>query len=183
MGRIFALSMAMLLTSSANAASAPQASWGKAGISLDQYRKDSLECGLKGYYTDISSTDDAKAFVSASRQLDTMTTSTMSPKVISSSGTGPNSTDAVDQMVRYADQQQHIVDSVHPDERFKNIKKTLVSATEQCLIARGYSKFVLTDEQRRSLRKLKAGSDQRRAYLYSLASSPEVLASQKTAQP
>jgi hypothetical protein len=180
---MLALSLTLFVAGSAVAATAPQTSWGKSGISLDQYRRDSVECGLKGYYSDISKTDDAKAFVSASRQLDTMTTGTTSPNVISSSGTGPSSTDAVDQMVRYADQQQHIVDGVRPDERFKSIKKTLVSATEQCLIARGYSKFVLTDEQRHALKKLKAGSDQRRAYLYSLASNPDVLASQKTAQP
>jgi hypothetical protein len=86
-------------------------------------------------------------------------------------------------MDRYADQQQHIVDSIRPGERFKSIKKMLVSATEQCLIDRGYSKFELTDEQRHELKKLKAGSDRRRAYLYSLASNPEILASQKTAQP
>ena len=161
-----------------------QASWGKAGISLAQYRKDSLECGIQGYYSDISKTDDAKAFVTASRQLDTMTTGSSAPNVTSSSGTGPSSTDAVDQSgIRYADQQQHIVDSVRPNERFHSIKKMLVSATEQCLIARGYSKFLLTDEQRHTLKKLKAGSDQRRAYLYGLASSPEVLASQKIAEP
>jgi hypothetical protein len=183
MGRTLALTLAVLVGSSVTAAPAPQASWGKAGISLEQYRKDSLECGLKGYYSDISKTDDAKAFVTASRQLDTMTTGASAPNVTASSGTGPSSTDAVDQMVRYADQQQHIVDSARPNERFHNIKKTLVSVTEQCLAARGYSKFELTDEQRHTLKKLKAGSDQRRAYLYSLATSPEVLASQKTGQP
>lgn len=183
MGRRFALSLVVIVGSSVTAAPAPQASWGKAGISLDQYRRDSVECGLKGYYSDISKTEDAKAFVSASRQLETMTTGTTSPNVISSSGTGPSSTDAVDQMVRYADQQQHIVDNVRPDERFRSIKKSLISATDQCLIARGYSRFQLTDGQRHALKKLKAGSDQRRAYLYSLASNPEVLASQRTAQP
>jgi hypothetical protein len=183
MARVFLLSLAVLVAGSATAASAPQASWGKAGVSLDQYRKDSLECGLKGHYTDISETQDAKAFVSASRQLDTMTTATSSPNVVSSNATGPNSTDAVDQMIRYADQQQRVVDSIRPDERFRNIKKTLVSVTEQCLIARGYSKFILTGEQRHALTKLRPGSDERRAYLYSLASNPDVLASQKTTQP
>ena len=68
MVRITALSLAALAAASVTAAPAPLASWGKAGISLDQYRKDSLECGLKGYYSDISKTDDAKAFVSASRK-------------------------------------------------------------------------------------------------------------------
>ena len=59
------------------------------------------------------------------------------------------------------------------DSRLKSIKKTLTSTTEQCLATRGYSKFALTADQRRALTKLKPGSDQRREYLYNLASDPE----------
>jgi hypothetical protein len=160
------------------AAPAPQESWGKAGVSLAQYRQDALECGLQGHYTDISKTDDAKAFVTASKQLDTVTNGASAPATTGASGTGPAMTDSVDQMVRYANQQQHIVDSVHVDQRMRNIKKTLLSKDEQCLAGRGYSKFRLTDEQRRQLRHLKAGSDERRAYLYRLASNPAVLRDQ-----
>lgn len=98
---------------------------------------------------------------------------------VESNATGPDTTNAADQVAAYADQQQHIVESVRPDERYKSIKKTLISSTEQCLAGRGYSKFELTDDQRKILRKLKAGSDQRRAYLYSLASNPTILQSQK----
>jgi len=166
------------------AAPAPQESWGKAGISLDQYRQDALECGLRGYYTDISKTEDAKEFVRGSRQLDAMTSSTYAPNTTSAGGTGPVGTDTVDQMARYAANQQHVIEGVRPDERFRSIKKTLVLSTEQCLIQRGYSRFELTADQRRQLRHLKAGSDERRVYLYSLASSPTVLQSQRTtAQP
>jgi hypothetical protein len=56
-----------------------------------------------------------------------------------------------------------------------------VAQDEQCLMQRGYSKFRLTDEQRKRLSKLRAGSDERRAYLYGLASDPAVLQSQKAA--
>ena len=169
------------LASAAVAAPAPQESWGKAGVSLDQYRQDALECGLQGHYTDISKTEDAKEFVRASRQLDTMTTSTYAPNTTSAGGTGPVGTDTVDQMARYAANQQHVIQGVRPDERFRNIKKTLVLKTQQCLTQRGYSPFTLTGEQRRQLKHLKAGSDARRAYLYSLASNPAVLQSQRAA--
>jgi len=164
-------------------ASAPAAkeSWGKAGVTLAQYRQDALECGLKGYYTDISQTQDAKEFVRASRELDTVTTGALGANTTSGSGTGPASTDSIDQAARYADIQQHIVESVRPDERFRSIKKTLLSNDEQCLASRGYTKFVLTDQQRKTLSKLKAGSDGRRAYLYSLATDPNVLQSQRAA--
>ncbi|HZU50889.1 MAG TPA: hypothetical protein VE968_03340 [Sphingomicrobium sp.] len=178
MRHLFAVSLgSWMIASAATAAPAPKESWGKAGITLAQYRQDSLECGLKGYYTDISKTDDAKAFVNASKQLDAITTGASAPMTLGSNATGPDTT--VDQMAQYADEQQHIVDNVRPDERFKSIKKTLESAADQCLISRGYSKFELTDDQRHALRHLKAGSDQRRQYLYSLASNPTVLQSQR----
>jgi hypothetical protein len=180
MRHLFAVSLfGILLATSAASAPAPKESWGKGGITLAQYRQDSLECGLKGYYTDISKTDDAKAFVNASKQLDAVTTGASTPMTLGSNGTGPDTTNALDQMAQYADEQQHIVDNVRPDERFKSIKKTLESAADHCLISRGYSKFELTDDQRHTLKHLKAGSDQRRQYLYSLASNPTVLQSQR----
>ena len=185
MRRLFAVSLiSTAMAGAALAAPAPEESWGKAGITLDQYRQDALDCGLQGYYTDISKTEDAKEFVRASRRLDTMTTGSNSPNTTGAGGSGPVSTDSVQQLATYAADQQHVVDSLHPEERFRSIKKTLESTTERCLIQRGYSKFALTDEQRRKLRHLKAGSDERRAYLYSLASNPAVLQSQRaTAQP
>jgi hypothetical protein len=175
---------ALFVAAPAASAPAPKESWGKAGITLAQYRQDALNCGLKGYYTDISRTQDAQAFVKASKQLDAVTTGGAStPMAVGSSGTGPDLTNAVDQLAAYAQEQQHIVDSIRPDERIKNIKKALVTNDEQCLVQRGYSKFVLTDDQRHALSKLKAGSDRRRAYLYGLATNPNVLESQKAAQP
>ena len=169
------------IAGAAIAAPAPEQSWGKAGISLDQYRQDALECGLQGHYTDVSKSEDAKEFVRASRQLDAMTSSTYAPNTTSAGGTGPVGTDTVDQMARYAANQQHVIEGVRRDERFRSIKKTLVLSTEQCLIQRGYSRFELTADQRQQLRHLKAGSDARRAYLYSLASNPAVLQSQRAA--
>ena len=182
MRRQFAVSLlSLVLATSASSAPAPQESWGKAGITLAQYRKDSLDCGLQGHYTDISKTDDAKAFVKASKQLDAVTTGASTPITLETNATGPNSTNSVDQMAQYAAQQQHIVDSVRPEMRFKSIRRTLVAKTGECLASRGYSRFQLTDEQRRALRKLKPGSEQRREYLYGLASNPAVLAAQAPA--
>jgi hypothetical protein len=168
--------LALVLPASAKSAPAPEESWGKAGVSLAQYRQDALDCGLKGHYLDISKTDDAKAFVKASRELDAVTTGASAPAVAGANGMGPSTTDSsVDQMVEYADQQQHIVESVRPDQRFHSIKRMLVDTTAHCLASRGYSKFRLTDEQRHQLRKLKFGSEERRVYLYNLGSNPVVL--------
>ena len=48
----------------------PVDSWGRAGVDYETYRNDSLECGLVGYYADVSQTEQAQAFVSATRQLE-----------------------------------------------------------------------------------------------------------------
>lgn len=180
MRRLFAVSLfSAALAAPAISAQAPEESWGKAGISLQKYFQDSVECGLQGYNTDISKTEDAQAFVRASRQLDAATVGATAPSIIAGGPTGPAMTDSVEQAIQYAQRQQQIVESVRPDERFRSIKKALLSKTEQCLVQRGYSKFRLTDEQRHRLRKLKFGSDQRREYLYSLGSDPVVLAAQR----
>jgi hypothetical protein len=181
--RLFAIPLlALVLPTSANSAPAPEESWGKAGVSLAQYRQDALDCALKGHYLDISKTDDAKAFVKASRQLDAVTTGASAPAVAGANGMGSSTTDSsVDQMVEYANRQQHIVESVRPEQRFHSIKRMLVDRTGQCLANRGYSKFRLTEEQRHQLRKLKFGSDERRVYLYNLGSNPAVLRTQGVA--
>jgi hypothetical protein len=174
--------VALVLPASANSAPAPEESWGKAGVSLAQYRQDALDCALKGHYLDISKTDDAKAFVKASRELDAITTGASAPAVAGANGMGSSTSDSsVDQMVEYANQQQHIVESVRPDHRFHSIKRMLVDRTSQCLASRGYSKFRLTDEQRHQLRKLKFGSEERRMYLYNLGTNPAVLQTQRVA--
>ena len=179
MRHLFAVSIiAISVATQASAAPAPKESWGKAGITLQQYRQDALDCGLKGYYADISQTQDAKEFASASRRLDNLQ-GNFSTTSNSSSATGPATTDVVQQMGQFAATQQHIIDGIRPEQRFHSIKQTLEATTGQCLSARGYSRFALTEDQRRAVSKLKPGSDQRRLYLYQLASNPAVLASQR----
>jgi hypothetical protein len=150
------------LASPAIAAPGPEASWGKAGVPFDQYRQDAVECGREGYYLDVSQTDAAKTLVGASKQLDAVTSS------------GFASVDPVE----YANTQQRIVYGARPDKQFRDIKHLLQAKVDQCLTGRGYTKFRLTDDQRRSMKKLKVGSPERHAYLYSLASNPTVLATQ-----
>jgi len=177
MRRLFALSLCLFFATSAAAAPAPKESWGKAGVTFDQYRQDAVECGRAGYYLDISETADAKEFVKASRQLDTLNGMTPTP----TTSIGPNgqvSSNSVEQTARFAAAQQHVIDGVRPDQRFRSIKETLQSTTDNCLVRRGYSKFSLTDDQRHRLRKLKVGSDERHAYLFRLASDPSILSSQ-----
>jgi len=156
--RLFTSAVFLLAAVSASAGPARSESWGKAGVGYDQYRLDALECSSEGYDLDISKTQDAKVFVSASRRLETEIGSGVDP-------------------ITY----QTIVNSVRPDVRFRSIKQLQQSTVDACLASRGYSKFRLTDQQQSGLRKLKAGSLERHMYLYKLGSDPHVLTSQSVA--
>ncbi len=147
----------------------PQESWGKAGISFDQYRRDAIACGREGYFLDISETDDAKAFVRGSRELDDATRNG------TAGSAGPDPVEAAAQTAR---DYERVRLSVQPDQRMDHIKTAMLSTVSKCLTDRGYSRFRLRDQQRRRLAKLPIGSLQRQSYLYSLASDGTVLKSQ-----
>lgn len=149
---------------------APKASWGKADVSFDDYRRDAVACGREGYYLDIAQTDDAQAFVRGSRELDAATEAGPSTQ---------SGADAVEAAVIRANQYERIRTSVQPERRLANLKAVLQSAVDHCLIGRGYVKFALNNDQRHRLGKLAAGSQQRQSYLFSIASDPAVLASQR----
>lgn len=141
----------------------PIESWSKPGVSFEQYRGDAIACAERGYYLDISQTDDAKAFVRGSRELDGATQS--------AAAAAPNA-DPVDDAVRRANEYERIRRSVEPERRIDHLKTVLQSAVDTCLRERGYAKFTLTADQRRRLGKMPIGSPQRRTYLYELATGP-----------
>lgn len=157
----------LLVPTAVAAAPAPQESWGKAGVTFAQYRQDAIDCRREARALDVSQSDAAKVLVAATKQLDAVTQ-------------GAASADPVD----YANTQRRIINAARPELQFAEIKQLLQAALDRCLAARGYSKFRLSGDQQHRLRKLKAGSDERLAYLYSLASNPAVLQGQAiVAQP
>lgn len=144
----------ILAASAASAATRhrpPDWSWGKAGVSLEQYRADSFACTRQAVYHDISKSDPAKAFQLATRLADDET----DPLAYARAG----------QMVGV-------------ERQMAKVKALQYATLEQCLSGLGYRPFRLTTAQRARLEELKAGSDERRAYLHSLAADPEVLAAQ-----
>lgn len=128
-----------------------QTSWGKAGVSLEQYWVDASVCGHEAAAMDLSDTPPAKALVLASRMIDNQT------------GYGD-----VEQAMRFA----------HPEVQWDRAGTIMRHELERCLTERGYAKFKLTKDQARRLKTLAPGSFERRKYLHELASDPAVLADQ-----
>lgn len=160
---IAALVAVALPSASSQAASREvKESWGKPGVSFQQYRTDAITCGAKGYFHDISDTEAAKAFVDGSRQIDSLL------------GNFVDARSGMDNAI----QAGRVVQSVRPEKRMEEVRVVLQSTVDQCLIELGYSKFRLTEGQMQQLEKLKNGSPERHAYLHRLASDPRILAAQ-----
>jgi hypothetical protein len=162
--RLAIITLAVTLPAMALAAPAPPSSWGKPGVSLATYRAESIGCAMRAYYTDVSDTNAAKSFVEGSRQIET---------ILDSGG---------DEMQKAA-MVGHVEDGVQPERRIRELKAFQTSLLAKCLTDHGYHRFRLTDDQRRHLEKLKAGSDARHAYLHRLASDPAILSAQAEPDP
>ena len=130
-----------------------QKSWGKEGVSLEQYWTDSTECAEAAAAIDLEGTKPARALVFWTR--------------LGNGNMAPNN---------YAD--IWMSTRINPEIQWNRAATILRNELEGCLAGRGYVKFELTDEQDRQLDRLTAGSLERRTYLHSLASDPEILAAQ-----
>jgi len=156
--------LAALMAGPLAAARTEAVSWGKPGISIDQYRTDSIGCGRAGYYADISHTEAAHVFKDATRRLQTNESDL-------ANATGPRILDIVTRSA-------HIVDGTNAPERVKDVGALMQSKVDDCLKNRGYVRFRLSDAQRRHLERLHLGSAERHIYLYRLATDPDVLRAQ-----
>jgi hypothetical protein len=154
----------------------PVDSWGRANVDYETYRKDSLECGLQGYTADVSETAQAKAFVGATRQLES---------VDNSNFVAPNASpqEAASAWAGQAQRYEQIRRGIRPERQMLELKQGMTAVVGECLRRRGYVQFRLTDEQSAALAKLDKGSDARREYLHGLASNAELLNAQALPPP
>lgn len=154
-----ALAVAVSLTTPATSAPRPQQSWGKAGVSLDDYRNDAVECASMAYYSDVSGSPQAAAFIRGTKQFESIDGLPM---------------DMYEMARRYGQIEQ----SVRPERQMYQLQLGMQQVVDICLERRGYSRFALTDDQRKKLGKLKKGSAERRRYMHTLASDPVILRTQ-----
>jgi hypothetical protein len=161
--------LAFAVASPAIAAEGEHLSWGKAGVSFDQYRADAIECGRAGYYLDIAETEQAQVFKQASSQLET-------------NEAGVQNLPPLLQMNVVASSAR-IVEGTRPSVRFRELKSLQNGSVAGCLIERGYTRFKLTEPQQAALKRLRRGSPERHHYLHRIASDPGVLRDQLYAGP
>lgn len=132
-------------------------SWGKAGISFEQYRADALECANRAYGVE----PEVKPYGPVA--FDTIPVPAANWLSLEP-GRVPVYT------TTYAEGYRHAM--------WMDVVEQLQATVDRCLAARGYSKFRLTAAQMARLRRLPRGSAERQAFLYSLGSDARVVASQ-----
>ena len=176
---LIALVGAVALATPVAAANAPQTSWGKAGISFDDYRSDATHCLREAAGMDLAGTEPANALVLASRRMAAGQTNDYSPTVGGASGTAPPTTNSgFDPAIEAARRMQQERMAARPELRIRQAHDIMQRRLDRCLAGRGYRPFRLTDDQRRQLRHFPARAAERQVYLHSLASDPQILAAQ-----
>jgi hypothetical protein len=149
---LIALAAAAGLTGMA-AAARPALSWGKPGVSFETYRADATACLRAAASTDLSGTEPAQALVLASRRVETALNS--DPWSVAQA-----------------------IDAARPDLSIRQARDIIQARLDHCLVEHGYRRFALTEAQRRQLGHFSLRQPERQVFLHSLASDPQVLASQ-----
>jgi hypothetical protein len=153
-----------------------QTSWGKAGVSLADYRADAADCAREAVNLDISNTAAAKHMVAASRAIDTAYSGAWM-YAPAAGGVGMWS-GGVGIWSGVGHDVQQVIHAYRVDQQFAEIADLQYRTLDTCLAGRGYHRFRLTADQEARLHRLREGSAERRAYLHSLGSDPEVLSRQ-----
>lgn len=163
----------------APAAASPALSWGKAGVSFEDYRADAIYCLREAAATDLTGTEPARALILASRQIETGLTGDYTPMINGAGGLEPMSgRPSFDPSSETARRLGAARGAARVERRVQQARDIMESRLEHCLAGRGYHRFHLTAAQRRQLDRFSARAPERQAYLHRLASDPQVLAGQ-----
>jgi hypothetical protein len=131
----------------------PYISWGKEGVSFEQYREDSIACGTKGAARDMR---EERAFKDVA-----------------------HGTNFQDSALERGDAVEYVM--IYKRNFRSNVPRLqqfLVNGVEECLMEKGYRPFALTHDQAKQLHNYEKGSQSRFYYLHQLSSDPRVLRAQ-----
>lgn len=177
-----ALTLALSLPGMETAAmaKAPATGWAKAGVSLEQYRADALECGTRGLATNIDDSEPVGVLRKATRELESLDAGFNSSGGQASSATGSS---AENDAISRAQDIDTVKATARPNQQIKRIKEIMIATARTCMAEHGYTRFALTEGQRAGYDKVSGGSPEHIRYLHALASDPAVLESQKQPLP
>lgn len=153
MSRGFAVVMGIMLASSGAAQAAdrpPIESWGKPGVTFDQYRADSVECAKIGYFRDVSQDEPGKRFITGFTAAD------------NNLNGGGDASDWINSILR-----------TQPDRQKRRLHAIQVGDVERCLAGKGYSRFLLSRGEVKMLKRHPRGSEARHRYMHQLAARVE----------
>jgi hypothetical protein len=170
---------AIALTSSALAKQPNNTSWGKSGVSLDQYARDATECAEISRY--------ATTYIKPKtlRQLDGLSSAQLLDTVMqiggSPTGNAMNVLGAITKLRSEDDiaRRTNTFGARYLATVSFDVRDQLQVIIDKCLIERGYTRIRLTDSQVDTLSKFKRHSAERTAYLHSVDSDAAVVAGQR----
>jgi hypothetical protein len=166
---LFAAGAALALCACATTTSSPPTSWGKAGVSKQDYGNDVGMC--TGIASQVGSGSGVNTAGGVSGRNSGAGGSGAAP---GSSGTVAGGTY---QGMASSDYAQRAATQQRSQEMAA--KRAQTDAYKSCLAERGYKEFTLSAEQRAHLATLKAGSNEYHEYLYSLGTDPAVVNAKK----
>lgn len=145
---------ALIVPTAAASADAPYVSWGKQDVPFEQYRADSVACGLQGAQRDMGEQPAFKDVLHGAHFQDSAL----------------DRGDVVEYVMIY-------------DRKFRGnvprLQKFLVSGVEECLRGKGYTPFALTRDQTRRLSGFQKDSQERFHYLHGISSDVSILQAQR----
>jgi hypothetical protein len=169
------LAAASFAAAAAHAAEAPQFAWGKAGVAYDEYRAEAYDCALDGLSSSkIDESEPVETLRKATRRMEALDGRMQ--------GIG-GAADPTAAGIRHAQDVAAVRASARPEKQVQEVKRIVFSEIQQCMIAQGYTRFALTEEQRAEIAQLEKGSQEWRSALHRLASDPVVLENQQQPLP
>jgi hypothetical protein len=169
--KLFALAIgvATLSACATTTAPTPRTSWGKEGVSMLDYRTDGGQCAVLA----ATANPDANGANTAGGINGRNSGGTALPTVQG----GPTGTSGSSGSVYRENASPDFVNRAAIQQRSQDMAKDKArkEALSSCLVERGYTEFRLTSKERAQLAALPEGSEERRQFLFGLATNPEVL--------
>jgi hypothetical protein len=166
---LFAAGAALALCACATTASSPPTSWGKAGVTKQDYGNDVGMC------TGLAAQAGSGSGVNTAGGVSGKNSGAGSGGAVE--GGGGTVSGGTYQGMASSDYAQRAATQQRSQEMAA--KRAKADAYRSCLTERGYKEFTLTPEQRAHLASLPAGSNEYHEYLYSLGSDPAVVNAKK----